>query len=158
MRTFIFDLDDTLLDTTGTILAPDFTLEKMGLLPGAKEVLALEGVRKILVSAGNEERQKEKIRLLEILSFFEEIHITPNDAGKLGVFRSVASRFHASSEKIVVVGNRVDSEIRYGNICGFITVLLRHGKHQSILPKDRWERPNFTIISLMDLSKVVLSK
>ncbi len=158
MKVIIFDLDDTILDTTGTIVAPDYSLTNIKLVSGANEVLSLPDVKNILVSFGEEERQKEKIRILGIASYFSEIYVTRNNDDKFEVFKSLSERFSEFAPGMFVVGNRVDAEIRFGNLCGMTTVLLRHGKHQVIVPKEKAEHPTYTINSLFELPKIVLSK
>jgi len=142
-RLYVFDLDDT--------------------VPGAKDVLSLlEGV-KILVTAGDETVQRQKIGLVGIRlgleNIFSEVHIVGKNENKEDIFRSIAKRYGereyvggiTKGRHIVVVGNRIDSEIYYGNLLGFTTVRLLHGSYAALKPTNSFHIPRYTIRNLRTL-------
>ncbi len=56
---------------------------------------------------------------------------------------------------IVVVGNRIDEEIRYGKLAGFKTVLLKHGKYKNMKATSELEIPDHKIKKLSELLEIV---
>jgi len=152
----IFDLDDTLYDTSNRLdrVTPNF--ETMKLYPGALEVLSDASVPKILVTYGNTDLQNKKIETLGVRSFFKEILICPTVAEKLNLFKEIIKKSNIQNpEEVAVIGDRRDGEIRYGNMLGFTTIYLKAGKYKDLEAKDDLEIPNFTILSLSELSPIL---
>lgn len=136
----IFDLDDTLFPR----LPDNYTekdLNNIKPYPGVRKLLVRNDFKKFLVSKGEPESQYKKLAALRIKRFFDEIIICSTAEEKKGIFREISLRF--SNEAIWVVGDRIDSEIRYGNELGFKTVLLKRGKYKDLKAKDNSEIAGF---------------
>ncbi len=148
----IFDLDDTLFDTTGTLDATYKNLPYIALFPGMKHLLKHMHCPKTLVTKGGPDLQNKKIDILGIRTYFDSIVITASDEEKLSAFKDLISKFKISDPTdVLIVGNRIDSEIRYGNMLGCTTVFIKHGRHSHREPKDTFEIADSTI---EDIAKV----
>ncbi len=101
-----------------------------------------------LVSA-NEPRRKEKIKDLNIDSFFKGIFFVENKS--LEVFKMIAD----IGEEVLVVGDNIYSEISTGNKMHFITVLIKQGKFSNLLPRKKEEKPKHTINNIRELKEIL---
>ncbi len=150
----IFDLDDTLFQRLPENYT-DADMKKLVLFPYAREILGLKDVKKVLVSKGEAFAQFQKIRRLGVEELFDSILITPTDEGKKGCFMQAMAQF--PNREGWVIGDRIDSEIKYGNELGLKTVLFRHvmGKYKSLVPKSGLEKPRYTVSSFLELRRVL---
>lgn len=137
-KVIIFDLDDTLFDSTNQ---PKDTGGEwpIQVFDGFHTILALEDCRHILVTRGTDSLQNRKIDILGIRNYFSDIYIVDSDNQKHETFMEIQGVFPDS--EIVVIGNRIDCEIRYGNLLGLKTILVKHGKYEVLVPKDDYELP-----------------
>jgi len=150
----IFDLDDTLFRR----LSDDYSeedLKQIVLFPYAREILGLKDVKKVLVSKGDAFAQFQKIRRLGVEELFDSILITPTDEGKKSCFMQAVAQF--PNREGWVIGDRIDSEIKYGNELGLKTVLFRHatGKYRGLVPKSGLEKPTYIVESFLGLRRVL---
>jgi|SRR3989344_4197783 len=152
-KTIIFDLDDTLYDTSGRLDDATPNFEGMKLLPGVREILEQIKAKKILLTHGSEAIQNKKIDTLGLKNLFDEIIIVATNAEKLSVFEKIKSEF-PNPKEVAVVGDRRDAEIRFGNICGFTTILIPGFKYKSLAPKDDLEIPAYEIRAFSDLTNL----
>ena len=142
----IFDLDDTLYDRTGQV--PDnYTkedIQKITLFPQVKEFLQAFSGKKILVTKETDPGlQNRKIHSLGLRGYFDQIIICHSAEEKKDAFQNIKQSF--PGEEIVVVGDRLDQEIKYGKELGLKTVWLRHGNHNERLPQQFGEVPDHQI-------------
>jgi FMN phosphatase YigB (HAD superfamily) len=146
-KKFIIDLDDTLSNTTRDLRGDIKLIDRLTLVDGAKEFLEQHLGRCILLSTGNSQDQQKKIDILGIREYFTEIVIVPKPGDKAYRFGGLARRLSDRSD-VVVIGDRLDIEIRLGNLLGCTTVrmLLPEGKRSHIEPSaPSFEVPNFTV-------------
>ncbi len=138
----LFDLDDTLFDSTNQ---PEDTGNKwsISVFEGVKSFLVSNKYQSILVTRGNVERQNRKIDILGIKKYFSDIYIVENDELKNHKFKSIIKEY--PNNTLIVIGNRIDCEIRYGNLLGLKTIHVEHGKHKIIVAKDEYEIPTIRI-------------
>ncbi|HLD00556.1 MAG TPA: HAD hydrolase-like protein [Candidatus Nanoarchaeia archaeon] len=151
----IFDLDDTLIPRLPDNYTPK-DLKNLRLLPGAEEILTLNlpGVNKILVTKEIDMGlQNKKIDAVGIRNYFTRIMICFDDPDKRNCFRDSSERYQ--DKDVWIIGDRLDSEIRYGNKLGFKTIRLKQGKYKDLEPKDDSEIPTVTINSLTELAQVL---
>jgi FMN phosphatase YigB (HAD superfamily) len=151
----IFDLDDTLYDCTNFFLngVKDLTLDKLVPFEGVINFLQRNDSIKILVTKGDEVWQNKKIDTLGLRNFFNEIMICKTDNEKMVLFQKAKEKF--PEETIWCIGNRIDSEIRYGNKLGFKTVLIKHGKYKNLQPIDKFEVATHTINKFTELRGLI---
>jgi FMN phosphatase YigB (HAD superfamily) len=214
----IFDLDDTLVDTSALLIAPLeieaarrmvqvapslpepdelaallMALRRTGsslveqelvrLLPGLPEE-ALEArrqtftgltphrlsldprVRRLLrdlqdratlylLTEGDLDFQSSKIDHLEIRAFFAEVVIAPpGPDSKYEALVSLLERGRHPPASVVVVGNRLDREIRAGNRLGVTTVWVRRGEGSEVLLDERSALPDHVVGDVAELCQV----
>ncbi len=111
---------------------------------------ALTGNCLVLVSA-NEIDSSEYIKMVS--NFFSRVIIGEKDKTTfLKISRSMAKK------NVWVVGDRIDSEIYLGNVCGFQTIRIKRGKFRNQLPANKKEQPKFVAANLREALKIILSK
>ncbi|MEK6969771.1 MAG: HAD hydrolase-like protein [Nanoarchaeota archaeon] len=146
----IFDLDDTLF-----LRLPDnYTEEDLNsikLYSGVRGLLVRNDYKKFLVSKGNPDFQYKKLAVLNITDLFDQIFICPTSEEKQKIFKKISLDF--PNELIWVIGDRIDSEIRYGKELGFKTVLLQRGKYKDLKAKDNLEIADFKFSNFKEIAK-----
>jgi FMN phosphatase YigB (HAD superfamily) len=99
-----------------------------------------------LVSRGGEERRQQ---VRQISSLFDAVIVGEEKTQE--DFRRICIRFQLKPDEILVVGDRVQSEILLGKIAGMKTCWYRQGKFADELPATESEHPDFIICSLSEL-------
>lgn len=134
-----------------------YPVRKLRLLPDTLPTLRRlhrSGVRIFIVTAGILRIQRAKVRVLGLarLPFIREILFTglTRGRGKVKHLRRVL-RYEPNPRRILVVGDRPDSEIRAANQLGLWTVRRRGGEFAGYGPRRRLERADFTIRRLSQL-------
>ncbi|MFA6338510.1 MAG: hypothetical protein WCW87_00390 [Candidatus Paceibacterota bacterium] len=151
-KLLLIDLDDTLFDTTGQLDASHKDILSITLFPYSKILLGKITCPKILISRGDPEIQNEKIDVLGIRGYFDQIIICGTDEEKEKIFKEKISEYKIDDALSVwVIGNRIDTEIRFGNLLGCTTIHLKWGKHKDIEPKDKYEISNHTVLLLEEI-------
>jgi uncharacterized cofD-like protein len=144
----IVDLDDTLCLTTQCGLRENpKKLSTLTLAPGAVEFL--EHFDQVtLLTQGEEKWQQKKIDQLGLRKYFKQILIVPGPKEKLETL-IVYKRF-AKNGQLVVVGDRLDSEIYFGNKIGIPTIRVKHpsGRYSKMEPRNQLDRPTHTVADL----------
>ena len=158
----IFDLDDTLYNKDEQLgdfpSKEDFT--KISVYPGVNNFLNSFKATKIMVSKGKVHLQNFKMKILGIDKLFDEIIICQQDKDKEKCFLDVLTKYGQNSENnedkknIFVVGDRIDSEIYYGNKLGLVTIRLKKGKYKSLKPKRDLEKANYEINEFKELNHI----
>jgi FMN phosphatase YigB (HAD superfamily) len=139
----VFDLDDTLLDTTNLLIpiwgTPEFKkrLESpLPLMEGAMDnLLYLQKKYPLyLLTFGDIEIQKMKIQSMNIKSFFAKIFLANSETKE-----SKATYFNQMTQPFLSIGNRRSTDIRLAKQSGGKTCLLKYGEHKNEpieLPED----------------------
>jgi FMN phosphatase YigB (HAD superfamily) len=150
----IFDLDDTLYERCGRVGDQGENLEEAQLSPGVRELLSNPKFTKILVSKELVPGlQQKKILHLGLSALFDEIFICSSDPEKKVYFQEIKENF--PEEKIWVIGDRIDSEIRWGNELNLNTVQICQGKYKDLKPKDYLEIPKHKIVKFIQLREII---
>ncbi len=155
---FVFDLDDTLAYTTRDMLGDPKRVPHLTLLRGVRVLLkSLQG-HTVLLTAGTEELQWEKIDHLKLRALFTDIRVVANRQEKEQALKEIIENTQVPRERIVVVGDRIDHEIRYANQLGCTTVRmrLREGKYADKQPESGFDLPMYEVRDVAGLSEVVL--
>lgn len=87
--------------------------------------------RTVLLTEGSERIQKEKIEHLHLAVYFDSIIIVPSGR-KEDALRKIQNEFGVSPELCVVVGNRLDNEIRVARRLGMRMLWVEHGEGSEI--------------------------
>jgi putative hydrolase of the HAD superfamily len=164
VKHLIFDLDDTLLDTTQLLLpikdTPEFfkrIAEPLPLMPGALENLKyLKNRYKLhLLTQGNPQLQEIKIRSLNISSFFDSIWIADpkKNQGKKEYFASFCEAHSALAKEVMSIGNRKSTDIGPAKEMGFYTCWFAYGEHSSEEISNPNEKPDFIILNHFEMIK-----
>ncbi len=148
IKAVIFDYGYTLYDR-----------EELGLYPEAVQVLAdliSQQYRLILVSrAESIELRREEIRNFGLDELFEIIDIVPSESEK--EFEWIFEELDLRPEEVMVVGDRVKSEIAVGNSLGCMTVWVPRGPFALELPKTKEEKPDFQVKDLTGVLQILNS-
>lgn len=155
LTTLVFDLDDTLLDTTRLLIpiakTPAFyqrIKEPLPLMPGAQENLdALKKkYRLVLLTQGHIESQNHKVDSTGIRSHFENVWIvdpTTSDT-KLTYFSRLAESL-PKNETFLSIGNRLSTDIREAKRVGGLTCWFRYGEHQNEAIESPLDHADFQV-------------
>lgn len=162
MKIVVFDLDDTLYDRTRQVRDTHFSKDINKITPfnAAKDILSIEDYKKILLATAKTgiPIQEKKLRILGIKNYFDETIFCSADEEKQEALNKIVRKYRvANTKNILVIGNRRDVEIRYGNLAGCITVLLNQGKYSSLQPKDAYEAPNYSIRELSEFLPILVN-
>jgi FMN phosphatase YigB (HAD superfamily) len=141
-KVIVFDLDDTLFDSTNQPKDTGGSWD-IKIFDNFLPILKSDSFINILVTRGDKDRQNRKIDVLRIRKYFADIHIVDSDTHKYETFITIRDAF--LNNEIVVIGNRIDCEIRYGNQLGLKTIHVKHGKYSTLEPRDQYEIPTKTI-------------
>jgi len=101
-----------------------------------------------LISCGGDERKKV-IEKLGITEFFASIQIVLDKEEKQ--FKQVIRDLHCRPEEILVVGDRLEDEIKIARELGMVGVWLRK-KRFFVACQNQEQKPCFIIDSLYDLN------
>jgi len=145
IKGIIFDFNRTLFDP-----------EKEQLFDSALDLL--EGLSKkyklVLISFATRASERERmIHSFNLGKYFHKILIVSEK--KLEHFKDCVKALDCRLEEILVVGDRIKSEIRIANELGMTSVWLQKGKFASELPETFEEKPNFIIFSFSEIEKVL---
>lgn len=158
VRLVLFDLDDTLVDTTNGIKPyPELPL-RIPLIPHAREVLdeLVKSHVLCLITYGEPELQTKKIKRAQLEKYFEDVEIVDSSKGttKGPAIENILTKYEIEGDKVLVVGNRRSHEIREGKKLGCLTAWFRYGKHADETATTPEDHADFEIEDLRDLAKL----
>lgn len=110
-----------------------------------------------LITAGQTERQSQKVAELRIGSFFKHVFIADKakNISKADCLLQILEAQGGSAGNALSIGNRVDLEIRESKLLGMKTCLVLTGEYKDLKPTDRLEEPDFVIPNLYALPNVI---
>lgn len=162
IRAIVFDLDDTLLDTTRLLIpiakTPAFEArirEPLPLMSGAIE--NLEVLKKkytlYLLTQGRPDAQMQKVRSLGIEGYFKKLFFADpsKNESKYDYFKKLIHEEGLPSTSILSIGNRRSTDIRDAKRCGAFTCLFHYGEHNDELPTQKEDNPDFTVTNHREL-------
>jgi len=152
----IFDLDDTLCDTSGQIEPAEQGVDRIKLFPGVTDLIEgirRRGARAVVVSTGDRRLQESKIEFLGLRSRVDAVLICDLPEEKLALFKQCLREFDAPPHETLVVGDRIDREIRFGKTLHCITVRVLQGKHCGMIPTGESEIADFSIQNIAALRR-----
>ncbi len=161
----VFDLDDTLLDTSGLLIPIadeksylDRISNPLPLMEGAKENLDYLSTRYtlLLLSFGQTKIQKQKIDSLGIKEKFNKIFIADQSKGesKQLYFKKIFLEFNLNKNEYLSIGNRRSTDIRMAKKESALTCLFEYGEHTNEKIEIPEDQPDFTIQHHHQLIKI----
>ena len=155
----IFDLDDTLYSKTEQ-LGDDYSFEDVDNINiPIEEIDYLKDLSEknnmYIVTKGDETLQRRKIEVLGLEDIFtkENIHIVPLKEDKKEIFKEITK--DTPGIKTYVIGDRIDSEIQYGNEIGLETIRIMKGKYSEMTPQIPEQEPNYEIFEIINLDYIL---
>jgi len=133
---------------------PEF--DKLIIFSDAKEVLGKlkERFKLILISQGSLDSQNKRIDTLGIREYFDEIHL-PERGKKKERFDEIFANLGLDANQVLVVGDRIDGELKIANGLGMRTCRIMKGKYSILEPRFQDEEPDYTINTLRGLYGVL---
>lgn len=165
IEVIVFDLDDTLLDTSSLLIpvadTPEFEkriAQKLPLMPGALENLRelAEKYELFLLTQGNVSFQRQKIRSLGIENHFRECLVfqPQKDTTKGVYFQRILEITGLPPGHHLSIGNRLSTDIREAKRLGYQTCHFAHGEHLDEHPLFPEDEPDFTVRHHGELRRV----
>ncbi len=108
----------------------------------------------ILVSQGSKDSQNKRIDALGIRDYFDEIYLSERGK-KREIFNQILDNLRLDANQILVVGDRIDGELKIANELGMQTCRITKGKYKILEPRFKNEEPDFTINTLRGLYGVL---
>jgi putative hydrolase of the HAD superfamily len=134
------------LEVEGVTLFPD----TMASIDELKRI----GYKLFLVTFGNREMQKSKIKVLGLERAFDEIIITDNPRGKEKCFKEILIKYNLEPEQVLCVGDKIKDEIEVGKKLGMPTALMKHGRHYNFYKSEIDNSTSYAYITkISDLLK-----
>jgi FMN phosphatase YigB (HAD superfamily) len=159
MACFILDLDDTVANTTRDLEGDLKKLKSLTLVRGAAQFLEKYGKKSVILTMGYEPEQRAKVEALYLDRLVRHVHIVASYKKKQEWLERLVTNNHEHRQTLVVVGDRVDQEIRMGNELDLTTVRMRlpHGKYFDRDPSCGLEKPDYTVSDFFELMKLPLT-
>ncbi len=106
-----------------------------------------------LVTSGDLETQKNKVKALGIEPYFKKIIICNSlkEETKRSAFQTIIKENKIKPWQMLSIGNRLSSETREAKKCGALTCHFAFGEHSGEIPIEPEDRPDFTITQHSDL-------
>jgi FMN phosphatase YigB (HAD superfamily) len=134
---------------------------KLSLFPGTLPLLRhlhRHGVRSFVVSFGEPRVQHAKVQALGLEGhpMIERIFFADRDKllTKEAAFRQIQHEAGVPAEQVLIVGDRLMSEIRAGNELGMHTVRIRRGEFAVQEPQAPEEEPDYVVTSIAEVRKM----
>ncbi|MDD5416169.1 MAG: HAD hydrolase-like protein [Candidatus Daviesbacteria bacterium] len=137
--------DMIIFDWKRTLYDPD----RKVLLPGAVELLKFlrsKHIPMILIGKGGQD-MKQEVKRLGVAKYFQEIVFSDKEKD-LQTFQ----KFIKNPQEVLVIGDRVRSELEIGKKLGAVTIWVRQGKFVNELPENPNQKPDYIVANLDKLA------
>lgn len=110
-----------------------------------------------VITDGIAVKQWEKLIRLGLQHFFHTVVVSKNQEQKPSgsVFRETLKKIRCKAENAIMVGDRVDRDIRGANVVGMTTIQISLGKYRKLKPRDELEEPDYVISRLSDILRIL---
>ena len=131
-------------------------------VPETLTKLSEQGLALALVTTGRPDRQRRKVHLLHLESYFSEqqgtliLHDYLQTPLKDDAIRQAAQNLNLPFQHLLAVGDKLDAEIAAANRLGLTTVRIRHGRQKDRSPQTLEERPDHEIDRISDLLTLLI--
>jgi FMN phosphatase YigB (HAD superfamily) len=120
--------------------------------------LAASGVRNFVVSFGEPEIQKAKVKALGLEREPSIEKILYADRGmvltKEAAFRQIQQQLKLPARQMLIVGDRPAREIRAGKALGMHTVRVHRGEFRAQMPSGPEEEPDYTVKNIAEVRRL----
>ena len=119
--------------------------------------LVQRGYQLALVTSGNPDRQREKVRLLGLCNYFSEgnntliLHDDRKSSDKEPSLIQAAKALSLPHAHILCVGDKLTDEIATAKTLGMATLRMRHGRQKNRKPQTPSEQPDIQINRISQL-------
>ena len=119
--------------------------------------LVQRGYQLALVTSGNPDRQRQKVRLLDLCNYFIEadntliLHDDRKSDNKEPSLTLAAKSLSLPHVQILCVGDKLTDEIATAKTLGMTTVRMRHGRQKNRKPQTPSEQPDIEIDRISQL-------
>ena len=162
IKLIVFDLDDTLLDTTRLLIPiartqafEDRIMQPLPLMTGAQENLDYlrDKYDMVLLTQGRPDAQQKKIKSLGIGNYFKKQYFADPSVNetKAQYFQKILDDSGLPAENIISIGNRRYTDIREAKKLGMNTCLFHYGEHADEKVSQNEDVPDFTVINHKEL-------
>ncbi len=136
------------------------TVETITLFPDVIPTLTTlvqRGYQLALVTSGNPDRQREKVRLLGLCNYFSEgnntliLHDDRKSSDKESSLIQAAKALSLPHAHILCVGDKLTDEIATAKTLGMATLRMRHGRQKNRKPQNPPEQPDIEIDRISQL-------
>jgi FMN phosphatase YigB (HAD superfamily) len=132
--------------------------DKLRIEPAVKEMLRELSKRydTYLLTTGRTDFQNRKLDNLEIRGLFKEVEVlaSGSEETKERWLASLIERGY-DAQAVVVVGNRLDNEIKAGHRLGMITVWMKYGEGSGLIPCEETGHPDYVIRDISEFPGVL---
>lgn len=122
--------------------------ETIQLLKNLKNI----GFSLALISIREAERE-DMIKAYNLSSIFSILKFV--DEKTINIFKETLQSIKCNADEVLVVGDRIKSEIKIANMLGIKTIWYKQGKFSKELPVEKIEFPNWTIDSLSQMMSII---
>jgi FMN phosphatase YigB (HAD superfamily) len=164
IKAVCFDFGDTLADERTEVKDPGGVTLRAALWPGTVDVvreLKARGYQLALVADGLIDTYRNVLRQHGIEDCFATLsasELAGSEKPSPPVFLSALEALGVKRSdycRTVMVGNRVDRDVKGANALGMISVLVTTSKRYRLHPKDEAETPDYVIADLTDLPELL---
>lgn len=145
---WIVDLDDTLVNTTRDMRGAPDRVDRLTFVDGALAFLNAYASRITILSVGDAMLQMRKLEAVGLKNLVRRVVIVPTDDLKVAMLEALVDDLRTGSGgEIIVLGDRIDLEIRAAKRLGCRTVRMRlpDGKYRDHEPASPEEEPDHTV-------------
>ena len=154
-----FGGDDELVKQAGLRFHANLRVEDIRLIEGVRETLEYlrrNNIKLFLIAEGFSHCQKRKMDQLNIRCYFENVFYVTKYTKQSNIKRICAGVVKEHTTQILIVGDNVDSEIKFGNILGLTTIQFCFGRlSRYIQPKCTDNYPHLKILKFEELKELV---
>lgn len=143
----IFDFGYTLYDPDKGVLVKNARI--------ILEKLHKEYKLAIVSRTENPQKRLQQLRELGVEQFFDFVDCIPKDGIAKKDFTGILEHFGLQPEELLVVGDRITSEIAQGKKLGMRTCRLVAGPEKDLAPSKPEEKPDYVIHELTDVLEVL---
>lgn len=124
------------------------------LTPDAEKVLKELKANLYLVTSGSKVTQFKKIKLTGLEKYFKSWHCAEDEVSlsKHQLFKELIK--DKDPKSVLVIGNRIDNEIKAANSLGVDSCLYLFGEYKALTPLSDLEKPTYSIQSLLQVREI----